>query len=236
MWLYLGVFSALFLGLYDISKKHSLQENAVLPVLFLSTVFAAALMVPEIILSRLSPEYMTKVGFYIPAIPFTGHLHIFIKSAIVSAAWLLSYVALKNLPISIAAPIAASGPLWVLLGAIVFFHEKPTILQYLGLGMMVASYYLFSIIGNKEGIRFRSDKWVAFILLATLIGTCSALYDKFLIQNLKYSPLVVQAWFSIYLVVILGAVVLAFWLPQRKNHTPFVWRWRSEERRVGKEC
>jgi transporter family protein len=225
MWLYLGIFSALFLGLYDISKKHSLQKNAVLPVLFFSTIFAAALMVPEIILSRLAPEYMTKTGLFIPAISLSGHLHIFAKSAIVSAAWLLSYVALKNLPISIATPIGASGPLWVLLGAIFFFHEQPTMLQYLGLGTMIVSYYLFSVIGSKEGIRFHTDKWVIFTLLATLIGTTSALYDKFLIQNLKYSPLVVQAWFSVYLVVILGAVVLVFWFPQRKNYSPFEWRW-----------
>jgi transporter family protein len=225
MWLYLGVFSALFLGLYDISKKHSLQKNAVLPVLFFSTIFAAAMVVPAIILSRLSPEYMARAGLYVPAISLSGHLHIFVKSAIVSASWLLSYAALKNLPISIATPIGASGPLWVLLGALVIFHEQPTMLQYLGLGTMVASYYVFSLIGSKEGIRFHTDKWVWFIILATLIGTCSALYDKYLIQKLGYSPLAVQAWFSIYLVVILGAVLSAFWFPQRKNHTPFEWRW-----------
>jgi transporter family protein len=225
MWLYLGIFSALFLGLYDISKKHSLQKNAVLPVLFLSTVFAAAMVVPAIILSGFYPEYMVKAGIYVPAISLTGHLHIFAKSAIVSASWVLSYLALKNLPISIATPIWASGPLWVLLGAIAFFHEQPTMLQYLGMGTMIVSYYAFSVIGSKEGIRFHADKWVMFMLLGTLIGTCSALYDKYLIQKLEYSPVAVQAWFSIYLVVILGAVVSAFWIPQRKNHTPFEWRW-----------
>jgi len=182
-------------------------------------------MVPGIILSRFAPEYMVKTGLYIPAISLSGHLHIFVKSAIVSAAWLLSYVALKNLPISIATPIGASGPLWVLFGAIFFFHEQPTVLQYSGLGIMIGSYYLFSIIGSKEGIRFHTDKWVIFTVLATLIGTSSALYDKYLIQNLGYSPLVVQAWFSIYLVVILGGVAAAFWIPQRKKHTPFEWRW-----------
>ncbi|MDD5010773.1 MAG: EamA family transporter [Phycisphaerae bacterium] len=225
MWLYLGVFSALFLGLYDISKKHSLQKNAVLPVLFFATIFGAVLMVPGIILSGIAEGYMKKHGLYIPAITLTGHLHIFAKSAIVSAAWVLGYFALKNLPISIATPITASGPLWVLLGATVFFREHPTFIQYLGLATMVVSYYLFSIIGNKEGIRFGSNKWVVFILLATLINTCSALYDKFLIQTLDYTPLTVQAWFSVYLVAVMGAVVFVFWLPGRKNYTPFVWRW-----------
>jgi transporter family protein len=225
MWLYLGVFSALFLGLYDISKKHSLQKNAVLPVLLYSTISAAVLFVPVIIASALRPEYMTKIGLYIPSATLSGHLHLFIKSAIVFLAWMFSYSALKNLPISIATPIGASGPLWVLLGAIFFFHEKPTTLQYSGLITMVVSYYLFSIIGSKEGIRFHTDKWVIFMLLATLIGTCSALYDKYLIQTLGYSPLTVQAWFFVYLVVLLAPAMVISRMRQGKNIVPFVWRW-----------
>ena len=41
MWLILGLISAVFLGLYDVCKKASLRENAVLPVLFLATVSTA---------------------------------------------------------------------------------------------------------------------------------------------------------------------------------------------------
>jgi len=223
MWLYLGVFSALFLGLYDISKKYSLQKNAVLPVLFYSTTCAAILFLPAIILSAIRPELMTKIGFYIPSTTLAGHLHLFVKSAIVFIAWLLSYTALKNLPISIATPISASGPLWTLLGAILIFHEHPNIMQYLGLAVMVFAYYIYSIIGSKEGIRFAKDKWVWFIALATLIGTCSGLYDKYLIQSLGYSPLLVQAWFFIYLVVLLAPATFISRLGRQK--IDFVWRW-----------
>jgi len=225
MWLYLGVFSALFLGLYDISKKHSLQKNAVLPVLFYSSICATVLIVLAIILSKLSPEYMTRIGLYIPSAPLKDHLYLFIKSAIAFSAWMLSFSALKNLPISIATPIGTSGPLWTLLGAMFIFHEHPTTMQFIGLGTMLASYYLFSIIGSKEGIRFTRDKWVWFIILATLIGTCSSLYDKYLIQTRGFSPLLVQAWFFIYLVVLLIPAILISRLKQGKNYAPFVWRW-----------
>lgn len=223
MWLYLGVFSALFLGLYDISKKHSLQKNAVLPVLLYSTITAALLFVPVILLSAFKPNYMTSIGLYIPSTNLSGHLHLFLKSAIVFLAWLLSYTALKNLPISIATPIGASGPLWTLLGAVLIFHEHPNTLQYMGLAVMIVSYYVYSIISSKEGIRFVGDKWVAFILLATLIGTCSGLYDKYLIQNLHYSPLMVQAWFFIYLVVLLAPTMILSRFTKQK--IAFVWRW-----------
>jgi bacterial/archaeal transporter family protein len=224
MWLYLGVFSAFFLGLYDISKKHSLQQNAVLPVLLYSTLIAAVIFVPVIILSYTHPNLLSDKGLYIPPVTtFNGHLHLFLKSFIVYLAWILSYTALKHLPISIATPIGASTPLWTLLGAVLIFHEHPSALQYLGLAMMIGSYYLYSIIGSKEGIKFAGDKWVAFILLATLIGTCSGLYDKHLIQTLKFSPLTVQAWFFIYLVVLFAPTMILSRLGDGK--IPFVWRW-----------
>ena len=111
--------------MYDVSKKHALQRNAVLPVLFLSTVFGAAVILPLVLLSYKS-NLLVNSDFYVPAITWSGHLHLFLKAVIVSLAWMLSYVALKNLPISIVSPISAVGPVWTLLGAIIMFHEQPT--------------------------------------------------------------------------------------------------------------
>ena len=41
MWLLFAFLSALLLGFYDAFKKQSLRGNAVLPVLFLNTIFFA---------------------------------------------------------------------------------------------------------------------------------------------------------------------------------------------------
>lgn len=49
MWLILAFVSATFLGLYDTSKKASLRNNAVLPVLFLNTVFSTILFSPFLV-------------------------------------------------------------------------------------------------------------------------------------------------------------------------------------------
>jgi transporter family protein len=114
---------------------------------------------------------------------------------------------------------------WTLLGAVILFHEMPTRIQWIGLFLIIFSYYIFSLIGGKEGIRFHKNKWVFFVFLATLIGTMSSLYDKYLIQKLGYTPMAVQAWFFVYLVLILGIVFLVFWWPVRNKFTPFEWRW-----------
>ena len=49
MWLILAFVSATFLGFYDASKKAALKNNAVLPVLFLNTVFSTLIFSPFLI-------------------------------------------------------------------------------------------------------------------------------------------------------------------------------------------
>jgi len=154
MWVYLGIVSAAFLGMYDVSKKHALRENAVLPVLFLSTVFGAAVMLPLVLLSAAGNGPLSATNFYVPAISLAGHLHVLAKSVIVAVAWMLSYLALKNLPISIISPVGAVGPVWTLLGAVIMFHEQPTLVQYFGFAVMLFSYWRLSVIGGREGILF----------------------------------------------------------------------------------
>ena len=58
MWLILAFVSATFLGLYDTSKKASLRDNAVLPVLFLNTVFSTLIFSPFLI------DYLTGGGWF----------------------------------------------------------------------------------------------------------------------------------------------------------------------------
>ena len=51
MWLLLAFLSAALLGFYDSFKKKVLKDNAVIPVLFLNTLFSSLIFIPFIILS-----------------------------------------------------------------------------------------------------------------------------------------------------------------------------------------
>ena len=51
MWLILAFTSACLLGFYDVFKKKSLKDNAVIPVLLLNTLFSSLIFLPFIILS-----------------------------------------------------------------------------------------------------------------------------------------------------------------------------------------
>jgi bacterial/archaeal transporter family protein len=225
MWFYLGIFSAVFLGLYDVTRKFALRENAVLPVLFLAVLTEALLLAPVAVLSPLSPDLMTRLGLYIPPFDWMGHLYFFLKAIIVAVLWMLAYFSMKHLPISIFSPIGASGPAWTLIGAMLVFGERLTTLQWVAFGVLFVSYYVFSVVGSREGIVFHTNKWVIFLFMAVLLGAASSLYDKFLIQTLGYSAFGVQVWFILYMAPILGLALIVFWFPLRAKYTPFQWRW-----------
>lgn len=219
MWIGLGLLSCVFLGVYDLCKKHALNGNAVLPVLFGSNLVALTMMLPILF------GWLASFGLVVDPLAPAGHLFLMGKALIVSTSWTLAYFALKHLPISIVSPIRASGPVWTLLGAILLFHEQPAPLQWAGMGLIFISYFAFSFVGREEGIHFHRSKWVLFIFLATLIGTCSTLYDKWLIQRQGYTPLQVQAWFSVYTALIFGLLLTLLWWPKRRACTAFQWRW-----------
>lgn len=223
MWALFAVLAAFFLGTYDVFKKVALKENAVVPVLFFSCLASALLFLPLVLISTFTPHWLAETSFLIPGITFEQHRFIFLKSVIVTGSWLFAYFAMKHLPITVVTPIRATAPLWTLTGAIIIFGEKLGILQWIGLGLTLFFFYLFSLTGKTEGIHFRKNKWIWFIIAATLLGSVSSLYDKFLVAS--FNRLAVQAWFSFYQVALLTPVVLLLWYPNRKKTTSFEWRW-----------
>ena len=117
-WLLLATLSALFLGLYDVAKKAALDGNAVLPVLFGCSLTGAALVLPAGILTWIAPDLAAQSGVLVGPLTFAGHLLVALKACIVTTSWVLTYFAIKHLPISIASPLRASAPLFVVLGAV----------------------------------------------------------------------------------------------------------------------
>lgn len=210
------------MGIYDVAKKWSLEKNAVIPVLFFACVSGMMLFVPFMAISSFAPDFSAEYWWYIPAQTFTAHMLFFLKAVIVGTSWILAYFALKNLPITIVTPIRASSPLWTLIGALISFDERFSLLQWAGIIITLTSYYMFALVGRREGIHFGRNKWIYMIVLATIIGSASALYDKYLIA--RYDRIAIQAWFSVYLVVFYIPILLFLWYPARKKNTPFQWR------------
>ncbi|HZK96429.1 MAG TPA: DMT family transporter [Prolixibacteraceae bacterium] len=223
MWALFAVASAVFLGTYDVFKKLSLNSNAVLPVLFFSTLTSAVIFLPFILVSNFYPDLLNNGIFFIPTVPITQHAYFFLKAVIVTSSWIFAFFAIKHLPLTIVSPIRATGPIWILFGAIVIFSEHLSIIQWIGIAVTLLFFYFFSFAGKLEGIHFATNKWILFLIAGTLLGSASGLYDKFLIRN--FDRMAVQAWSSIYQVGLLLPVILFLWYPKRMENTPFQWRW-----------
>ena len=184
MWMYLGLLAALFLGLHNLCKKHAVEGNEVFPVLLGTITTGFLLILPFYIGSIYFPEETKEIGFYIESIPWSYHGFILIKSMIMASSWILAYQALKHLPLTIVTPIRSAGPFFTFIGAIFIYKEAPNEWQWAGFFLIILSVILYSKIGKKEGIHFKSNKWIFAIIGATFLGASSGLYDKFLVQSL----------------------------------------------------
>jgi transporter family protein len=222
-WIALALLSALFLGAYELCTKHAVRENAVLPVLFYSTLTGAAvwggLLLMDVVFPMALPTSLVTdrlTGFQ--------HLQLALKSGIVASSWIFTYFGLKHLPLSLGSPIRATSPIVVLLGAMLILGERLTLLELLGVVTTIGSFVALSIAGRGEGVQFHRNKWVWFLAAGTVLGATSALYDRYLLGRAQFSVPTVQAWFSIYLLGFFTPFMIGWqrrWWPRKEFH----WRW-----------
>ncbi len=229
MWLALAFSSAFFLGFYDISKKVSLTNNAVIPVLLLNTLFCFLIFAPCIIGSYygLIPENNL---FFVPQGGWSVHKYIVLKAIIVLSSWFLGYLAIKNLPITIVGPIQATRPVMVLVGAVIVFNERLNLWQWIGVLIAIISFFLMNISSKKEGILFAHNKWIICLILSAIAGAVSGLYDKFLMAPFEQggvglNRMTVQSWYNLYQLLFMLIVMLLFWLPKQRHIERFHWTW-----------
>ena len=219
MWILLAFISATLLGLYDTSKKYSLRGNDVIPVLFLNTLFCSAIFLPLILLSQYTHILDSSI-FYVGSGGWEMHRWIILKSIIVLLSWVFGYFAIAQLPLT-------------LVGAMLVFGERLNTWQWIGVSLAIISLFLLARSGKREGIDFKHNKWIFFLVLAAVMGTCSGLLDKYLMASpenggVGFDRMMAQSWYNIYQCMMMGVVLLVYVFNQRKKveHTArFSWKW-----------
>lgn len=229
MWLFFAFVSAVLLGFYDVFKKKSLRDNAVIPVLFLNTLFCSLIFLPLILGSTWGMIGSDSL-FHIPSAGWDAQKYILLKSCIVLSSWIFGYFGMKHLPLTIVGPINATRPVMVLIGALLVFGEQLNVWQWVGVTLAVLSFFMLSRSGKKEGIDFKHDRWIYFVVAASVLGAVSGLYDKYLMASpenggVGLDRMVVQSYYNIYQCLMMGAMLLCLWYPKRGTTTPFRWDW-----------
>ena len=228
MWLLLAFVSATLLGFYDTSKKAALKDNAVLPVLFLNTLFSTIIFSPFILDVIVGNDWFANTSLETAAYQGEGnmlkaHLLVVVKAMIVLTSWIAGYFGIKHIPITIVGPINATRPVMVLVGAMLLFGERLNLCQWIGVLLSILSIYLMSRSSKKENIDFVRNKWMWCVAIGTIMGAVSALYDKFIMTELN--PLFVQSWFNLYQFIMMFIILMIVWYPTREKTTKFHWSW-----------
>ena len=208
--------SAVFLAFYDLAKKASVRDNAVLPTLLISTfcggsAFIGATAVFGDVGAMLHPGWRL--------LCLAG-----IKSLIVATSWILTFYALRTLPITIATPIRASAPALVFVAAFFCYGEVPSWIQGVGMLFVFGGYWAFSWAGRHEGIDFLRNRAVWCAIGGMCCSACSSMWDKYVFQILQAPVEIMQFWFQIGLFTVYGALLLGRTV-LRLRHDPFEWRW-----------
>lgn len=215
MWLSLAFASAALLGFYDAAKKQSLTANAVLPVLWLNTLFSTLIFLPALLSAELHLGWFDETVLAIGTNGLQAHALVLIKSAIVLISWIFGYYGMKHLPITIVGPINATRPVLVLVGAMLVFGERLNAYQWTGVVLAMVSLVLLSRSSRREGVDFVHNRWIWFVALSALTGAVSGLYDKFIMSRLD--PVFVQSWYNLYQLLMMSVVVAVVWWPKRGN-------------------
>ena len=208
--------SSFFLALYDLAKKASVRNNAVLPVLLCSTCCGCAAFVAGVAACGKLPEVFASASGRALALSA-------IKSVIVATSWVFTFHALRTLPITIATPIRASAPALVFVAAFFLYGEIPSWIQTVGMLAVFGGYFAFSWAGKHEGIDFFRDKAVWSAIAGACFSALSSIWDKYVFQVAAAPVETVQFFFQIGLVIVY-ALILAGQRFLRLPHDRFEFR------------
>ena len=194
MWMLQVLLYGVLKGSREIVKKKSLEKNSVMEVLFFYTLFAFLLVTP-----------CAKSAMGVP-LKFMGA--IFLKSIIIFSAWILSFHAIKKMPISLYGVLDLSRVLFATLLGCIVLREVMSIMQIIGLILVSAGLLLLRFKRKTEekqesGV---STKIVLCALLSCMLNAFSGLLDKVLMKDLNSSQL--QFWYMLFLVLLYAVYLI----------------------------
>ena len=192
--------SSFFLALYDLAKKASVRNNAVLPVLLCSTCCGCAAFVTGVAVCGKLPAVVASTNGQALALAA-------IKSVIVATSWVFTFCALRTLPITIATPIRASAPALVFVAAFFLYGEIPSWIQGLGMLAVFGGYWAFSWAGRHEGIDFFRNRAVWCAITGACFSALSSIWDKYVFQVQAAPVETVQFFFQVGLVLVYALIL-----------------------------
>lgn len=208
-WIWLVLLYGIIKGTREIVKKKALGRNSAIEVLFMYTVLAFILVLPD---AKNAMGLEAKYYFYIS-----------VKSFAIFLAWMFSFKAISKMPISLYGVLDLSRVLFATLLGVIVLHEKLGIWQIFGLILVSSGLLLLKYKPKSSGSR-QSDskgqdgkesdeqgreqtnmqekdrvetKLVIMAFASCLLNAVSGLLDKLLMKDINSSQL--QFWYLLFL-------------------------------------
>ncbi|MBQ7811579.1 MAG: EamA family transporter [Bacteroidales bacterium] len=254
MWLVLAFISAVLLGFYDASKKASLKDNAVLPVLFLNTLFSTLIFLPFLIDNvggfgwfEVAAGRQVAEAQQLAEIRCCPQAAANLRNSLSFSEFLASRPVLK-------AHLMTVGKACIVLTSWItgYFGMKHIPLTIVG--PINATRPVMVLVGAMIffGERLNLYQWTGVLLaiLSILMMSRSSRKENIDFKNNRWiwcvgaaavlgacsglydkyimtelDPIFVQSWFNFYQLLFMTVICGIIWYPTRKKSTPFVWRW-----------
>lgn len=196
MWILLVVLYGTIKGFRDVVKKKALQANSVMEVLFVYTFIAFLFSVPD-------------APYVINTLPTKYYFLIMIKSLAIFIAWICSFKAIDNVPISIYGVIDLSRIVFSTVFGVLVLHESTSFHQKTGLiviiiGLLFLKLYP-SFINKKNGNyhkEFIKPLFIIMIFISCILNALSGCLDKIFLMDVSSKEL--QFWYMFYLTIFYG--------------------------------
>ena len=198
MWIWLVLLYGIIKGVREIVKKKALEKDSTIGVLFLYTLLAFVMVLPDAKNAMgLEPKYYFFIGM---------------KSFVIFLAWIFSFKAIRKMPISLYGVLDLSRVLFATLLGVIVLQEALGVFQVIGqvfvsTGLLLLKYKP----GHGTGKEVRNGqpaqaadkervdvKIVLMAFASCLFNAVSGLLDKILMKDINSSQL--QFWYLLFLV------------------------------------
>lgn len=203
MWLWLTLGSAIFLGLYDIFIKKTLAENPLLEVLAIYSLYCFLIV---------SYGFQNALNITIYSLAL-----ILIKSLLLFSSWILGFLAIHNLPISIATSLNTLTPIFAILLGVIVFNECLGYWQIIGLIIILGANYLVGKAGNTEVGNLLKNRYFYSMACSAFLSATGALIDKMVLKRVNIGQL--QFWLYLFLTLLYFS---ALFLYKTRNKKPWL--------------
>lgn len=207
MWIYLVLLYGVFKGIREICKKKAMETSSSIEVLLVYSLISFVMVVPDV-----GNAFGMAPKFY---------FFIALKSFVIFLAWILSFSAIKKLPLSLFGVLDLSRVLFATLLAITVLGEHMNVFQICGLILVCSGLMLLRFRPKKLGSKEQKKEavilaaqdnhivasqtkqslaiYVIFAFISCALNAVSGTMDKILMKDLNSSQL--QFWYMLFLVL-----------------------------------